>query len=330
MDPWHRLPQDSAREQRMIRRLRNGHFDGAIMFTSYHQSPLPAAYLAYLADIPLRVAASIDGPGSLLTTRHKHPDGLMHEVERGLDLVGTVGMSTSDRDLVLRVPNRARAKVRALPELAGIRAAPTSASSRRGKKGRPDGQDAAPLVVVHPGCSMPARTYPWEMYARVVDLLVEHTGAWVVLTGAADESEMVQRVYMAVRPALRRYVQPLAGRLSFPELCALIEMAHLTITNNTGPMHISAAVKTPVVALFALTNPPEQWGPWGVAHRQLYHDVPCRICYSRVCPYGHECLRMVTPELVVAAARGLMDAAASTSPTRPHARSVVSIRGGDR
>lgn len=330
MDPWHRLPQDSAREQRMIRRLRNGHFDGAIMFTSYHQSPLPAAYLAYLADIPLRVAASIDGPGSLLTTRHKHPDGLMHEVERGLDLVGTVGMSTSDRDLVLRVPNRARAKVRALPELAGIRAAPASTSSQRGKKGRPDGQDAAPLVVVHPGCSMPARTYPWEMYARVVDLLVEHTGAWVVLTGAADEREMVQRVYMAVRPALRRYVQPLAGRLSFPELCALIEMAHLTITNNTGPMHISAAVKTPVVALFALTNPPEQWGPWGVAHRQLYHDVPCRICYSRVCPYTHECLRMLTPELVVAAARGLLDAAASTAPTRPHARSVVSIRGGDR
>ncbi|HEX6543418.1 MAG TPA: glycosyltransferase family 9 protein [Ktedonobacterales bacterium] len=330
MDPWQRLPQDSAREQRMIRQLRNGHFDGAIMFTSYHQSPLPAAYLAYLADIPLRVAASIDGPGSLLTTRHKHPDGLMHEVERGLDLVGTVGMSTSDRDLVLRVPNRARAKVRALPELAGIRAAPASTSSQRGKKGRPDGQDAAPLVVVHPGCSMPARTYPWEMYARVVDLLVEHTGAWVVLTGAADEREMVQRVYMAVRPALRRYVQPLAGRLSFPELCALIEMAHLTITNNTGPMHISAAVKTPVVALFALTNPPEQWGPWGVAHRQLYHDVPCRICYSRVCPYTHECLRMLTPELVVAAARGLLDAAASTAPTRPHARSMVSIRGGDR
>jgi ADP-heptose:LPS heptosyltransferase len=62
MDPWQRLPQDSAREQAMIARLRRGAFDGAIIFTSYHQSPLPAAYLSYLADIPLRAAAPDDPP----------------------------------------------------------------------------------------------------------------------------------------------------------------------------------------------------------------------------------------------------------------------------
>ena len=75
---------------------------------------------------------------------------------------------------------------------------------------------------------------------------------------------------------------------------------------GTGPMHVSAAVKTPVVALFALTNPPEQWGPWRVPHRQLYHDVACRICYSRICPYGQECLCLVTPEMVVDAAAELL------------------------
>jgi len=73
MDPWHKLPQDSQREQQVIATIRERRFDGAIIFTSFRQSPLPAAYLCYLADIPLRVAASIDGPGSLLTTRHKHP-----------------------------------------------------------------------------------------------------------------------------------------------------------------------------------------------------------------------------------------------------------------
>src|SRR5437588_10440077 len=73
MDPWHKLPQDSQREQQIIAQLRERHFDGAIIFTSFRQSPLPAAYLCYLTDIPLRVAASIDGPGSLLTTRHKNP-----------------------------------------------------------------------------------------------------------------------------------------------------------------------------------------------------------------------------------------------------------------
>jgi ADP-heptose:LPS heptosyltransferase len=98
----------------------------------------------------------------------------------------------------------------------------------------------------------------------------------------------------------------LAGELPFEAFCALVEAADLVVTNNTGPMHMAAALQTPVVALFALTNPPEQWGPWRVPHRQLFHDVPCRICYSRVCPVGHECLRLVSPEMVADAAASLL------------------------
>lgn len=287
MDPWHKLPQDSQREQQMIAEVRKRHFDGAIIFTSYHQSSLPAAYLCYLADIPLRVAVSIDGPGSLLTTRHKHPEHMMHEVERGLDLVGAIGLTTNHLDLVLEVPDRARGKAYDLLSAYAI-------------------NPQRPLVVVHPGCSMPARTYPWEMYAQVIDLLVERLGATVIVTGTGDERALVEQVLGLVREDNRGATFACAGTLPFPVFCALIEAADLTITNNTGPMHISAAVKTPVVVLFALTNPPEQWGPWHVPHRQLYHDVFCRICYSRICPHGHECLRLVTPEMVVDAATELL------------------------
>ncbi|MGI9060964.1 MAG: glycosyltransferase family 9 protein [Ktedonobacteraceae bacterium] len=290
MDPWHKLPQDSQREQQMIATIRERRFDGAIIFTSYHQSPLPAAYLCYLADIPLRVAASIDGPGSLLTTRHKHPENkniCMHEVERGLDLVGAIGMDTAERDLVLQVPAGVQCAIDELLE------------ERHIKRNRP-------FVVLHPGCSMPARTYPWEMYVEVINLLVEQLGATVMLTGAEDEQELVERIQGQVQQEMRRSVYAVAGVLSFPELCALIETADLTVTNNTGPMHISAAVKTPVIALFALTNPPAQWGPWHVPHRLLNVDVPCRICYSRICPYQHECLRLVTPEMVVAVVSALL------------------------
>jgi ADP-heptose:LPS heptosyltransferase len=283
MDPWSRLPQEPEREQVMIARLAERRFDGAIIFTSYHQSALPAAYLCYLAGIPLRAAASIDGPGSLLTTRHKHPERMMHEVERGLDLVGALGMTTNETDLVLRVPDDAR------NELSNLLAA-RLVDPRK------------PLVVVHPGCSMPARTYPWEMYADVADELIERLDVSVILTGAEAERELVERVQARMtRPAVA-----VAGDLSFPAFCGLIETADLTITNNTGPMHISAAAKTPVIALFALTNPPEQWGPWHVRQRQLYHDVPCRICYQRICPYGHECLRLISPLMVVDAAAEML------------------------
>jgi ADP-heptose:LPS heptosyltransferase len=287
MDPWHKLLQDSRREQGMIAEIKARGFDGAIIFTSYHQSPLPAAYLCYLADIPLRVAASIDGPGSLLTTRHKHPERMMHEVERGLDLVGAIGIATDEQDLVLSVPDDA---MRLVDDLLASHGVGTH----------------HPLVVVHPGCSMPARTYPWEMYAEIINLLVEQLGAFVYVTGAEDERALVARVPGRVYPENRRSTLALAGVLPFPAFCGLIKRADLTITNNTGPMHISAAVKTPVVALFALTNPPQQWGPWHVAHRQLYHDVPCRICYQRICPYQHECLRLVTPQMVLDAATELL------------------------
>src|SRR5579883_1745663 len=200
MDPWHKLPQDSQREQQMIALLKEKHFDGAIIFTSFRQSSLPAAYMCYLAEIPLRVAASIDGPGSLLTTRHKHPERMMHEVERGLDLVGALGMGTDETDLVLRVPDDARASVAARLAALGV------AERRR------------PLVVVHPGCSMPARTYPWEQFADVADLLVERLGATVILTGTADEAALVARV----RGRMRREALALAGTLPFAAFCALV------------------------------------------------------------------------------------------------------------
>jgi ADP-heptose:LPS heptosyltransferase len=110
-----------------------------------------------------------------------------------------------------------------------------------------------------------------------------------------------------MQPATAAATLAVAGELSFAIFCGLIEAADLVVTNNTGPMHMAAALKTPVVALFALTNPPEQWGPWRVPHRQLFHEVPCRLCYSRVCPYDHACLRRISPEMVVDAAAELLE-----------------------
>lgn len=325
MDPWARLPQDSAREQRLIALLRERRFDAAVIFTSFRQCALVPAYQCYLADIPLRAAASVDGPGSLLTTRHKHPERMMHEVERGLDLVGALGMHTDETDLVLRIPHdvrltiddlrlecredaafvedlrlnerlhtyrQQRARNHTSEAVSGTSGAQQPAASQR------RASIADPLVVLHPGCSMPARTYPWEQFAQAADLLVERLGARVVLTGGPDERELVERV----RGRMRQPALALAGALPFAQFCALIAAADLTVTNNTGPMHIAAALKTPVVALFALTNPPEQWSPWRVPHRLLYQEVPCRLCYSRACPHGHECLRLVSPEQILQAA----------------------------
>jgi ADP-heptose:LPS heptosyltransferase len=108
-----------------------------------------------------------------------------------------------------------------------------------------------------------------------------------------------------VREAMRAPSRSLVGALGLAELGALIDEADLLVSNNTGPAHIAAALGTPVVDLYALTNP--QHTPWQVRSRVLNHDVPCRNCYKSVCPAGHhDCLRKVAPDTVAAAALELL------------------------
>jgi hypothetical protein len=89
------------------------------------------------------------------------------------------------------------------------------------------------------------------------------------------------------------------------ELAALIALMPVLVANNIGPAHIAAAVGTPVVDLYALTNP--QHRPWSVPSRVLPHDVSCRNCYKSICPQGHhDCLRLVPPDAVYQAALDLL------------------------
>lgn len=284
MDVARTLPQDSGREQAMIQRLKEQGFDGSIIFTSYHQSSLPAAYLSYLADIPLRHAASIDFPGTLLTSRHRHPEGIVHEVERGLDLVAGIGFESQQKDMILRVPPQVTTEMRGLLAREGL-------TFQR------------PLIVVHPGCSCQARTYPAEGYVQVADLLVEALGAQVVFTGLPGEMGLVGDIL----GRMKHHAYSIAGRTSFKQLAAVVGLADAVITNNTGPMHVCSCLKTPVVVLFALTNPPEQWGPWQVPHRVLNYPTTCATpCYKFICPTDHACLAKVNPEAVVAAVDELL------------------------
>jgi lipopolysaccharide heptosyltransferase II len=278
--PWMK-PVAPRGDEEMIQRLRAERFDAAVIFTVYSQSPLPAAYLCYLAGVPLRLAHCHENPYRLLTDWVPDPEPsavVRHEVQRQLDLVAAVGARTSDEHLSFRVPESARAVIRAL-------------FPARGK----------PLVVVHPGATAASRRYPPEQYARATDLVIEETGCQVVFTGEAGEAELV----LGLQARMRHPSVSLVGRLDLAGLGALIEEADLLISNNTGPAHIAAAVGTPVVDLYALTNP--QHTPWQVASRVLFHDVPCRNCYKSVCPEGHhDCLKRVAPEMVASAAVELL------------------------
>ena len=269
----------------MAERLRCRRFDAAVVATTYTQSPLPAALLAYLAGIPLRLAHCRENPYQLLTdwVPESEPERqVRHEVRRQLDLVAKVGATTADERLSLRVPPRATTTVRRLLADQGI-------------------VPGAPYVVVHPGASAPSRRYRPDGFAETVRRLTSEDGARIVFSGDSAERELVARIQK--QAGLR--LPSLAGKLRLEELGALVAGASLLISNNTAPVHMAAATGTPVVDIYALTNP--QHGPWMVPSRTLSHDVPCKNCYKSVCPMGHHnCLRLVQPAQIVEAARELM------------------------
>ncbi|MGE5249349.1 MAG: lipopolysaccharide heptosyltransferase II [Bacteroidota bacterium] len=278
---------ESSAEFGLIERLRAGGFDGAVIFTVFSQNPLPAAMLAYLAGIPLRLAYSRENPYQLLTdwipeTDHIGQPTIRHEVRRQLDLVAAAGHRTTDERLSLDVSPESVGEVLVTLQETGLNI-------------------SKPWLVMHPGATAASRRYPAEHYAEAARELQQH-GFQILFTGSGGEVGMIEQI----RKRMQAESFSLAGRLDLREVCALIFLAPLLISNNTGPAHIAAAVQTPVVDLYALTNP--QHTPWKVPHRTLYHDVPCKFCYKSTCPLEHQnCLRQVRPGAVVRAALDLFE-----------------------
>jgi lipopolysaccharide heptosyltransferase II len=287
--PWMKATEapEAATDLAMIERLRCGEFDAAAIFTVYSQNPLPAALMCHLAGIPSRLAHCRENPYHLLTdwVPDREPaEQVRHEVRRHLDLAAAVGAATEDERLSLRVRQGARYAAR------GVLAHELGVNIER------------PWVALHAGASAPSRRYPLAMFGAVARGLSD-AGWQVVLTGGEGEHALAAEVAAAAAPG-RTF--DATGRLDLDGLGALIEAAPLLISNNTGPVHMAAAVGTPVVVLYALTNP--QHGPWQVPNRMLFRDVPCRFCYKSVCPEGHQhCLSLVEPSEVVQAALELFE-----------------------
>lgn len=308
--PWTKgSAQDAQRcaraDKRLINELTLRQFDAAIIFTVCTQSALPSALMCRLAGIPLRLAHSRENPYDLLT--HWLPDGevchsgMRHEVTRQLDLVKSVGFHACDERMQFRYP-------------AG------DVLSMRRKFVQAGADLLRPYIVVHPGATAASRRYPAERFGIAAQSIVEETGCQVVFVGGADEQPLIEQ-------AQARMAQPgvsLAGTLTLGELAALIAGAQVIVCNNSGPVHIAAAVGTPVAVLYALTNP--QHTPWKVPSQVLNHDVPCRNCLKSVCPeQHHDCLRRVEPDAVAHAALALIRPLPGV-PLSPHThRPVVPV-----
>lgn len=204
-------PVDTANTMSFIRTMRRQRFDEAIIFTSFHQSPLPLALLLRLAGIGRIGAISVDYPGSLLDVRHRVEDDI-HEVERALSLARSMGYALPQED-------DARLAMRGIPVHIDL--------------------PFSHYVVVHPGATVPARAWFPQRNAQLVRAL-RARGLNVVVTGGKQETRLTRRVAQAG-------AYDAGGKTSFTEFAAIIRGASAVICGNTAAAHVAAAVGTPVV-----------------------------------------------------------------------------------
>jgi lipopolysaccharide heptosyltransferase II len=254
--PWVKTDEINGEQQllALADELRSRRFDAAVIFSSYSQNPLPAAMLCYQAGIKAVLGYCRENPYQLIT--HWLPDSepldyIIHEVQRQLALVETVGGATSDTKLSLKVPEESRQTIRAKLIALGV-------------------HTDRPWLVLHAGVSEEKRRYPADKYITACRSLIKQ-GHKIVLTGSSSERNYVDDIAYRLGDGAVN----LAGNLSVAELIALIAAAPVLISNNTGPVHIAAAVGTPVVVLYAKTNP--QHTPWKVLNRVLYFEVRAEL-----------------------------------------------------
>jgi ADP-heptose:LPS heptosyltransferase len=278
--PWISAPAVEASAEHvaeLIALVGGAEIDDAVIFTSFHQSPLPLALVLRLTGIDSIAGASVDYAGSLLDVRLRPGEDFSEdqpEPLRAIAIAAAAGFELPRGD-------DGRLHVIAAPDMSSV--VPNSR-----------------YVVVHPGASAPARAWSVDGFADVACLL-RSRGIDVVVTGGRDEGEACSRVAEGGG-------FDLSGSLSLAELAGVIERASAIIVGNTGPAHLAAAVGTPVVSLFSPVVPAIRWAPYGVRFALLGdQDAPCRNSRARECPIpGHPCLSRIHPEQVVDACVRIM------------------------
>jgi lipopolysaccharide heptosyltransferase II len=251
--PWVKAKEANANEDifDLVTQLKERKFDAAVIFTVFSQNALPAAMITYLAGIPLRLGYSRENPYRLLTNwvPDKEPyTFIQHQVKRDLALVKSVGAAADNIYLNLNIPETAWEDAQDKLSKAGV-----DIENR--------------WLIFHAGVSERKREYPQELWVAAARKLIKEKGFQIIFTGVASEKNLCGELTMKTG----ENAFSAAGLLNLKEFIAVIKHSLLTVSVNTGTIHIAAAVNTPVVVLYAQTNP--QHTPWMVPCKVLEFEV---------------------------------------------------------
>ena len=268
--------------ERLARELRARRFDVALLL----QNAFDAAWMAWRAGVPERIGYARDGRSLLLTKRIRAPKSgeiPAHEQFYYLELLRRAGWIDT-------LPSESFVRLN-VAEDQGKRAEQTLAAA--------GARHNVPRIAIGAGASYgSAKCWPPVRFADFVNRFRLHTDADVILFGTAAEQPVSDAIVAGMTgPAIR-----LVGKTAIADLPSLLSRCQLFVGNDSGAMHVAAAVGLPVVAIFGPTD------PHGTApitpHSTVVREKPyCSPCFLRRCPIDHRCMTSVTPEAVEAAAR---------------------------
>ena len=261
-----------------LRAIRSGDFDEAWLLPNSFR----AALLAFLAGTPHRIGYATDRRGWLLTEALPAPPRTRHQLR--------------DYDALLEARHIP-------PDLDPPRLPLPDANLRRAEEAleRAGLADAADLVLLCPGSAVEStKRWPVDRYARLAEAISARGISVAFAVGPRDRvlsNELAEKTRAPI-PVVGLDLDPV-------ELAAVFARARVVVANDSGPMHLAAAVGTGVVALFGPTDP-GRTGPSGSPSRILDRYVFCSPCYRDRCPYGHECMREIEVDDVLGAIEQLI------------------------
>jgi lipopolysaccharide heptosyltransferase II len=261
---------------KLVRELKEERFDLAVLF----QNAFHAAWMAYLARIPLRIGYARDGRSLLLhdAIEPPSPAAYGHQVNYYLQLLFRAGM-------IARPSTVAGVRLRLTDTERGWAARKLDTLSLDGPRF---------LVGLAPGAAFgPAKRWIPERFGGLADRLIGALNADVLIFGSAAERPLAEKIASAMKhtPAI------FAGETSLRQLLALMSQCRLMVANDSGPMHLAAALGLPLVAIFGSTDE-RATGPLGSQVRIVKRGVECSPCGRRECPIDFRCMMDLSVEAV--------------------------------
>lgn len=275
-------PNEFLRRQRrdIITRLRQGKYDTGLLLTNSFSS----AWWFWLGQVKNRIGFKADSRSLFLTKALPFPKerGMEHLVTTYKCLLGPLQIPVTESTPRLVVSDEERKEVGEILQQHHV-------------------PNAAKIVGINPTAAYgPAKCWPPDRFREFAKKLLEDPSVYVLFFGDPSGTSVVKEICQGLSP---RAVN-LAGLTTLRELCALISICDLFVTNDSGPMHIAAALKTPLLALFGSTNEIAT-GPY--QHGRIIHKhVDCSPCYLRTCPIDFRCMRWIHVDEVYEAALGLL------------------------